>query len=515
MPNINLTAAPQTDYASQLAQLQYQQQIAQALSQAGAQDIPVSSAGGISAPISPLAALSKALNSGVGSYLGARSQKGQAALSQQERQAAIKALASFGQNPDTTGVIPGQTTASQQINVQAPSIGGTQGPSATGTMDMPQPSASVGTIPGGPASYAQRQQQANQMLLSDNPYLSQIAPQLMAQSKPQYVPGSQFGTNAIDPMTGKVTQAIPGSGPLPSEAERKAIDLYGPGYKTDPRYLEQIKREALGVKSSEAQAQAVQQAGAMAGARATGAQGTVNTEDPINQSWMKAVLSGNATMQQVPASRRDSVSMGLSDAPKAAYSPLASSRLTMAANRIVGNYIKLPQYDLTANGLPYLQRIDAALKTPGSVSDQDLLDSLTKLNTAGNAVTDAQVKLITDGKSYSDWAGTIANKFKNGGVLSEKQRTQIKEIANNIYANYKKGYQPVYEQATKQLQAAGIPEAFWTIPDLNKLNAENGAAATTPASAPAPTSANIAPAGTKATGPGGKVLVSDGKGGWQ
>lgn len=474
MPNISLTAAPQTDYASQLAQLQYQQKIAEALSQAGAQDIPVSSAGGISAPISPLAALAKGLNSFGGSYLSGKAQKGQAALSQQEREAAIKALASFGQNPDTTGIVPGQTTSQQPITVQAPDIGNTKGPTATGTVDMPQPSASVGTIPGGP-TYAQRQQAATQMMLSDNPYLSQIAPQLMAQSKPQYVPGSQFGTNAIDPMTGKVTQAIPGSGPLPSEAERKATDLYGPGYKTDPRYLEQIKREALGVRSPEAQSQAVQQAGALAGARAAGAQGTINTDDPINQSWMKAVLSGNATMQQVPAARRDSVSMGLSDAPKAAYSPLASSRLTMAASRITKPFTSLPQYQLTANGKPYLQRIDAALKVPGSVSDQDLLDSLTKLNTAGNAITDAQVKLVTDGKSYSDWAGTIAKKFKNGGVLSENQRTQIHDIANNIYDNYKKGYQPVYEQATKQLQAAGIPEAFWTIPDLNKLNGQQQA----------------------------------------
>jgi hypothetical protein len=143
----------------------------------------------------------------------------------------------------------------------------------------------------------------------------------------------------------------------------------------------------------------------------------------------------------------------------------------LASSAITTPFMKLPQYELTANGLPYLQRIEAAMKTPGSVSDQDLLDSLTKLNTAGNAVTDAQVRLITDGKSYGDWAGTLANKFKNGGVLSDNQRQQIKEIANNIYENYRKGYEPVYEQATSQLKGAGIPEQFWTIPNLNKLNA--------------------------------------------
>lgn len=195
-----------------------------------------------------------------------------------------------------------------------------------------------------------------------------------------------------------------------------------------------------------------------------------DAENPIINSWVANVTAGNATMSQVPAPLRNRVSMALQATPTSSYSPLASRRLTMAADAIATPYKNLPQYSLTANGLPYLQRIDAALKTPGSVSDQDLLDSLTKLNTAGNAVSDAQVKIITDGKSYSDWLGTIANKFQNGGVLSNNQRKQIRDIANNVYANYRSGYQPVYDRAVAQLKAAGIPEQFWTIPDLNKLN---------------------------------------------
>lgn len=156
------------------------------------------------------------------------------------------------------------------------------------------------------------------------------------------------------------------------------------------------------------------------------------------------------------------------------YSPLAARRFTMAANSIVANYINLPQYQLTANGLPYLQRIAAAEQNPGSVSDQDLLDSLTKLNTSGNAISDAQVKLITDGQSFADTASVYANKTKNGGVLSDNQRQQIQKIATAIYDNYKKGYQPVYDQAASQLEESGIPKQFWTIPDLNKLNKTPG-----------------------------------------
>lgn len=208
--------------------------------------------------------------------------------------------------------------------------------------------------------------------------------------------------------------------------------------------------------------------------------------DPVIGSHVKNILSGNETMAQVPAALRNKVSVALGGAGSTSYSPLASSRMTLASSRITAPFTNMAAYKLTADGLPYLQRIDAASKHPGSVSDQDLLDSLTKLNTGGNAVTDAQVKLITDGKSFSDTIGTWSNKVKNGGVLSENQRKQIKEIANDIFANYRKGYQPVYEQAASQLKAAGIPEPFWTIPDLNKLNAgQADILAEKPAAAPA------------------------------
>jgi hypothetical protein len=195
-----------------------------------------------------------------------------------------------------------------------------------------------------------------------------------------------------------------------------------------------------------------------------------SSDDTAVSAWVQAVMSGNSTMASVPKELKNKVAIALDSTDSASYSPLAASRFSMASNRIVSNFIDLPQYKLTANGLPYLQRIDAAIQNPGSVSDQDLLDSLTKLNTAGNAITDAQVRLITDGKSFADMAGTFANKFKNGGVLSDNQRQQIVQIANAIYANYQKGYQPVYNQAKKQLEDAGIPKAFWTIPDLNNLS---------------------------------------------
>jgi hypothetical protein len=197
------------------------------------------------------------------------------------------------------------------------------------------------------------------------------------------------------------------------------------------------------------------------------------SEDPTVAAYVQGIASGTITsIAQVPAAYKSLVVTAM--AQQGTQSPLGDSRYTTAANKIVSNFISLPGYSLVANGLPYLGRIAAAEANPGSVSDQDLLDSLTKLNTSGNAITDAQVSLITGGKSFADTMSVLQNKLGTGGVLSDSQRQQVSAIANAIYANYAKEYQPIYDQVTSQLKAANIPQQFWTIPDLNALAQQSG-----------------------------------------
>ncbi len=191
--------------------------------------------------------------------------------------------------------------------------------------------------------------------------------------------------------------------------------------------------------------------------------------NPTIDSWVQNVLNGNATIAQVPSALRSQVSLGITQQPQTSYSPLAASRFATAATKLTNPYTSMSGYQLVVNGQPYLDRIQAALQTPGSVSDQDLLDSLTKLNNNGSAISDVQVNIITGGKSFADTISAFSNKFANGGVLSANQRQQISTIAQNIYDNYKKSYQPIYDKATAQLESAGIPKAFWTIPDVNNL----------------------------------------------
>jgi len=161
--------------------------------------------------------------------------------------------------------------------------------------------------------------------------------------------------------------------------------------------------------------------------------------------------------------------------------------------------LALPGYSLTANGQAYLSRIESASAVPGSVSDQDLLDAVTKLNNAGGQVTEAQVNVVLKGASLADKANVWKNYIsKNGGVLSDDQREQLVDVSNAIYAGYKKMYQPIYNTATSKLKQQGVPEAFWNIPDLNKLSAavsDSAAGTQSPGEAPAAGGSDADPLG--------------------
>lgn len=207
-----------------------------------------------------------------------------------------------------------------------------------------------------------------------------------------------------------------------------------------------------------------------------------SADTPEVQNWVKNILSGNGSLQNVPPVLRTSVSNALAGAGKDQFSPTAQSKMTQAAHRITAQYTDMAGYKLARDGAPYIARINAAMDHPGSVSDADLLDSMVKLNTGGNAVTENQVAMITNGRSFSDSVNAFKNKLQNGGVLSQNQRDQINGIAKSMFDNYLKQYQPIYEKASEQLQSAGIPKAFWTIPDLNAINSGGAASASAPAS---------------------------------
>jgi len=148
---------------------------------------------------------------------------------------------------------------------------------------------------------------------------------------------------------------------------------------------------------------------------------------------------------------------------------MEAQRYTSSTNNIVNKFLNLPTYKLYANSLPYFAQIQAAQTVPGSVSDRDLLDAVTKINTGGNQVTEAQVGLITGGRSYSDSVDVWSKKLQSGGILSDDQRQQLTTLAGKIYENYDRGYQALKPQIQKALDKSGIPAQYQSIPDLSEL----------------------------------------------
>lgn len=475
-----------TNYDPAFAAIQRQQRLADLLSQQASAPIEINSGGGVQAPINPLAILAKAFQGYAGSYLDKKAEQKAVDLQDKRRADLANMLskqfqvnAPVAQNPANTAEYDAAPTAAGGPTYQMPQ-GSTAQYDAAPIAPMPQQMANRATTP--------QEQMANALAMmgSGNPMAAQIAPQLYGMAANR------------DEKTWERQQPM-------SMAEQQQIDAQGAQAQSNARFANQLgptaqqqaqnKLERDKLAEDHAYHQALTGAG-------------IGGDDPQTGYWTQAVLSGNVPgIQGVPKRFQNGVAANLAQAPGGAYAPIAARRFGMASNSIVGPMMKLPQYELTAQGLPYIQRIKAASENPGSVSDQELLDSFTKLSTAGNAITDAQVRIITDGRSVKDWANIQLQKLRPGGVLSPAQRKDIMTIAGKTYNAYKQGYDPLYKEATEKLTAAGIPKAFWTIPDLNKLNAVQTGGE------PAP-GANIAPAGTKATGPGGKVLTSDGKGGW-
>lgn len=466
------------DYQTALARLLRQQQMADQQQREAAE--PLQAPQGAVAPISWTNVLAKAMQG-----WGARRQSDKIderyqQLGQQDRSAADALVAQLTKQtpavpgPQTTvsgtlPSLPGQTAPQPQgpqVPVQTP----TAAPQAALSPD--QQMAAILAAHGGPETQAIKGSMLPQLMQRQNEQWKQQQPMGLADQQRIAAEGTQAQANAqyankLAPTQEQVIQNAQKARELAQEKEKTDL-MYGAG---------------------------------------------VDQNSPEVAHWSENIRSGIATMQNVPNRLKTPVSNYLATLPGGAFSPLATRRFVMSAGAIAKPYMDMPQYQLTAGAAPYLQRMDAALKMPRptAVSDQELLDSFTKLNTGGNAVTDAQVNIITGNKSISDWLNVAANKLKGGGPLSDAQRKQIGELAHEVYKNYQAGWEPLAKEVDAKMEGAQIPKAFRIIPDLSKLDAlQNPSGARMSKEG----GANIAPAGTKATGPGGKVLTSDGKGGW-
>jgi hypothetical protein len=195
------------DYSSRKGSISRQQKLAEALSQMGAQEQAVYTAGGITAPVSPMAALARGLTSFGGAYLSGKAAADEAALKKEQGESRAKSLESFFQNPDTTMTMPGGSYQTDQKGQALPKYvlddaeAMAAGP-ATKTVSLPDITSNVA---GGQPSYADKVRMAFQFAAGDDEKLAAMVPALLAQAKPEEFAGSEYGRFSRD-AEGNITQ---------------------------------------------------------------------------------------------------------------------------------------------------------------------------------------------------------------------------------------------------------------------------------------------------------------------
>lgn len=249
--------------------------------------------------------------------------------------------------------------------------------------------------------------------------------------------------------------------------------------------------------------------------------GPGTTIDDVAQPHIENIMAGVYNINNIPDNPkglRNAVGKGISDIRNAdpnKLTPKVAEQLSRVSKLITAPYTSASQYKLALDGLPYLERIKAGLEIGGSTGDEEALDGLIKLANSGNAVTEAQIKLITGSGSYSDFVNVLTNRFSKGGSLSDDQRAKVKRIADATYDAYEKGVQPLYEEATDKLKAQNIPQSLWSIADVKTLSQKVRAALdAAPSTTTPPVTGSGIPVtgGPLPTGPHGEAIRTDGKG---
>jgi hypothetical protein len=203
------------DYTSRSAEIARQQKLADMLTQMGAQDIPVSTVGGITAPISPWAALAKGLQSGAGSYMSAKAAGAAAGLTAADRANAMDLYKQAMGSPEVAlgqGISQGApTTGKYTLPLQMPDIGAGKGPVENVDIGMPTPGRFANTVTPAvaPLDMAGRRAAAMKALIGGEGGAATETMAKLLMQPPETRNLSEYGSETTDPLTGKVllTQA--------------------------------------------------------------------------------------------------------------------------------------------------------------------------------------------------------------------------------------------------------------------------------------------------------------------
>lgn len=218
------------DYSTRSAAISRQKKLADALAQIAQQEMPVSTVGGITAPISPYSALVKGLTSFGGSYLAGKAAADEAALKKAAQLEAMEARKTFDQEPDVVlpggsarlfaptpagpGAVPASPELPRYILEDAEAMAA--GPQRSDRTLLPfniapkEQDVTFGdiTMKGEKRSKEERNRLLDEYEMSDNPYLQNLSQRLRAESKGEMFEGSKYGNYRLNP-DGTIEEIVP------------------------------------------------------------------------------------------------------------------------------------------------------------------------------------------------------------------------------------------------------------------------------------------------------------------
>jgi hypothetical protein len=210
-----------SDYTTRKAAIARQQKLAEALSQMGAQEQAVSTAGGITAPMSPMGALARGLTSFGGSYLAGKASADEAALKKVELSEAKDYYANRNEKPAPYR-LPGEGGAApMDLNIVDPVTG----------------RAAMTTAP---RSMQEQRDYAAEARFSDNPMIRSMADSLEARATPKFANLGARGAMDTNPDSPTYRQVI-GAPPEENEAPKVTGGLQwnGKTWEEIPGYTKQ------------------------------------------------------------------------------------------------------------------------------------------------------------------------------------------------------------------------------------------------------------------------------------
>jgi len=179
MVNISLSSPLEGDYTSRAAELARQKKLADMLIEMSQQEMPVSTAGGITAPVSPYGALAKALTSFGGAYLSGKAERDAAALDKASRAEALDARSALYEKPGETATLPGQEFNLKGVQPDYTPNVNSEFPEAAPKQNPLIAALKMGDInynlPATPRSYEEQNRMLDEYELSGNPYMARMA----------------------------------------------------------------------------------------------------------------------------------------------------------------------------------------------------------------------------------------------------------------------------------------------------------------------------------------------------